>query len=219
MKLRAGDDARRNWVAINRQSDALEAAQRELDDLRRQVLALRSEPGVPVPTHPARIFQHTPDPETPVADTDWRTLWVEGFRINGTIVTKTTEDPDDGADDIVVPEDTEVYLIWVKVVCTLSTSGSNQGELSIVSATVEHGADGWPGYPNQPAWTDPPASGAELTAYCVIGQVDTVMRADYQVADIRQNIRSDLYLACVMQACVTGEPKRRLRFIDPQQSW
>lgn len=114
--------------------------------------------------HPYEIYQHAADPTNET--TDWRTVAVHEGYVNSTLL-PTGTDKDSPVPVIVIPESTTDYKIWID--CAITTSGDDIGQ--VASASIEHGATGWAGYPDQPLAGTPGEAPAHL--YILLGEVTT----------------------------------------------
>lgn len=178
--LQRGDDVRKNWVKINEQAAQIRALQFEMGRLREAIQELRKRaPEANTDRFPYRTYW-LPNTRRATADANaWRKFYVQHGYVNG-IKTDGCDDTDEEgtvATEIIVPDVTPEYFVWVEVALT---------EGAVFTATIDHGETGWDSFPTQPDLPD--------TYYAPIARIDTATYADLQRNVIRQFVYQDIFL-------------------------
>jgi hypothetical protein len=176
--IQPGDDSRKNWKAINFNGSVLRELVGDHLALKDQVATGRRPPRVEG-RHPFQVYFKAPH-RRPFADfngaEDWRTFKVRHGYVE--LVKTSGCDDADGegtvATEIVVPDATAAYYIWVEV-----TLGSP------ITNAIAHGAAGWTGFPRN--------VGAGK-AYRCLAKVNTSTYSARKRALVRQYQVGDIWL-------------------------
>jgi hypothetical protein len=125
-------------------------------------------------------------PSDPPDSADWRTFVVR----TGTVTNLTPDNDDASATPlrIVVPTSTTEHKVWLE--CDVDTDGTIQ------AVTVDEGATGWSGFPDQP--DSPPDGTPPDTLYVLLARITTGVDSPntaptYQYVKINQYILNSLW--------------------------
>lgn len=179
--LNLGDDSRRNWLAINRNADAIRNLIREVVALREAVARIERPRTAPTDARlPFTVYRKGPTLRD-VEDLDWwQKFYVRHGYCNGFATTGCDDADGEGtsATEILPPLGTEsvpaLYYVWVEI--TLSGT-------EVTAAEMKHGSTPWTGYP------DPGVDSG--TVYVLLARLSLT---DTE-ATIRQFQRGDIVIA------------------------
>lgn len=185
-----GGDPRKDWPEINRLGWRLSGIMSGIRTLQGRLRGLRRVLGVQRASHPYQVVQRVEDDEA-WAETDWRHFRATGGTVNGVTVP---------AESWTAPEDATTVYVWLEILGTLT------GPVFAVEDVVwHHDATGWPSFPDPSAELD--------TVYVLVAKI--TLDPETQTVSLRQNVRTDLTAAPIVQAT---EGERRLRVWGPDNA-
>lgn len=150
----------------------------------------------PVVRFPFQIYQYSAG--NPVSD--WRTFRVRRGYSNSQA--PSNDDASGAPITVVVPASSTLYKFWLEITIQNDPTVGNYGIPTGLS--INHGADGWSGYPGQPDFDTDTGQPAAMY-YVLIGEITTSADTAGTVAQPSQNLQRNINVDLVAYLVTCGE--------------